>query len=124
MPETEKERGEGPLRPRGRRAAPKSAVATALAPVAPYVTAVAAWLSNHRLAALIAATSVATVGMIGGGIAVIQSAAITEPDRDAAPELDDSRPTSTEPADPSPFGPILPTPVPPPLTDRDPDSRA
>lgn len=119
MPEFDERPSERSLRPRGRRAAPKSPLATALESLAPAVAATTAWLSKHRLGALIAAASLATVAMLGGGIALIQSAGTgagaSEPGDDGGSYsmLDDPRPTSTAPAGPSPFGPILPTPAPP-----------
>jgi hypothetical protein len=116
VPEFDERPSEPSLRPRGRRAAPKSSLATALEPLAPAVVATTAWLSKHRLGALIAAASVATVAMLGGGIALIQSAGAGAgapgDDGDSYSMLDDPRPTSTAPAGPSTFGPILPTPAP------------
>jgi hypothetical protein len=116
VPEIDERPSERSLRPRGRRAAPKSRLATALEPLAPALAATTAWLSKHRLGALIAAASLATVAMLGGGIALIQSAgagAGAPGDDDGSYSmLDDPRPTSTAPAGPSRFGPILPTPKP------------
>jgi hypothetical protein len=123
VPEFDERTSEQSLRPRGRRAAPRSRVAIALEPFAPAVAATTAWLSKHRLGALIAAASLATVAMLGGGIALIQSAGAgagaSGDNRDGGDPysmLDDPRPTSTAPAGPSPFGPILPTPAPRPAT--------
>jgi hypothetical protein len=119
VPEFDERPSERSLRPRGRRAAPKSPLATALEPLAPAVAATTAWLSKHRLGALIAGASLATVAMLGGGIALIQAAGggagTSDPgDGDGSYSmLDDPRPTSTAPAGPSSFGPILPTPAPP-----------
>lgn len=115
MPEIDEDRGERPLRPRGRRAAPKSALARVVEPLAPALAAATTWVSTHRLGAMIAVCSIATVAMLGGGIALIQSsgAGAPEPDADSYSMLDDPRPTTTTPAAPSPFGPILPTPAPP-----------
>ena len=119
MPEFDERPSERSLRPRGRRAAPKSPLATALEPLAPAAAATTAWLSKHRVGALIAGASLATVAMLGGGIALIQSAGAgpgaSDPGDDGGSYsmLDDPRPTSTAPAGPSPFGPILPTPAPP-----------
>jgi hypothetical protein len=118
VPEIDEERSEPPLRPRGRRAAPKSRVATALEPLAPALAAVTAWISAHRLGAMIGVCGLATVAMLGGGIALIQSSGVgaPEPGPDADSSfsmLDDPRPTSATPSAPSPFGPILPTPAPP-----------
>ena len=119
MPEFDERTSEQSLRPRGRRAAPRSRFATALEPLAPAVAATTAWLSKHRLGALITAASLATVAMLGGGIALIQSAGAgagaSGDNRDGGDPysmLDDPRPTSTAPAGPSPFGPILPTSAP------------
>ncbi|WP_307042101.1 hypothetical protein [Agromyces ramosus] len=117
MPEFDEKQGERPLRPRGRRAAPKSRVARVVEPLAPTMAVATAWASTHRLGAMMAICGIATVAMLGGGIALIQQpgAGISEPepDADSYSMLDDPRPTTTAPAAPSPFGPILPTPAPP-----------
>jgi hypothetical protein len=102
-----------PRRPRGRRAAPASRVGAMLEPVLPYLAASVAWLTRHRLGAVIAITGLAVVGMGAAGIALMQGPAGGAPDNEASTSIEDPRPTSTTPAAPSPYGPVLPTPAPP-----------
>ncbi|MBM7831959.1 hypothetical protein JOE59_002664 [Agromyces cerinus] len=100
-------------RPSGRRAAPASRVGTMLEPALPYVAASVAWLSRHRLGAMIAATGLAVVVMGAAGVALMQAPGGGAPGNEASTSIGDPRPTSTTPAAPSPYGPVLPTPVPP-----------
>lgn len=102
-----------PRRPRGRRAAPASRVGAMLEPVLPYAAASVAWLTRHRLAAVIAITGLAVVGMGATGFALMQSSVGGAPGNEASTSIDEPRPTSTTPAAPSPYGPVLPTPAPP-----------
>jgi hypothetical protein len=101
-----------PRRPRGRRAAPASRVGAMLEPVLPYLAASAAWLTRHRLGAVIAITGLAVAGMGAAGIALMQAPAGGAPDNEASTSIEDPRPSSTTPAAPSPYGPVLPTPTP------------
>lgn len=116
MPDDELNDDRGPIRPRGRRAAPAasaSPVAGLLAPMLPMVAGSAAWVSRHRLAAGLAVAGLATAGMLAGGIALMQPAGGSAPEQEASTSIDDPRPTSTRPTAPTPYGPVLPTPVPP-----------
>ena len=107
-------------RPSGRRAAPASRVGTMLEPVLPYVATSMAWLTRHRLGAMIAATGLAVVVMGGAGVALMQAAGGGAPGNEASTSIEEPRPTSTTPAAPSPYGPVLPTPVPPSATPTEP----
>jgi len=115
---------EPPRRPRGRHAAPRGPVASdgwrtrlvaattpLLAALEPRLSAAGAWLLERRLHVLIVASTLATVAMIGGAMALISSVG---PGRDGeAAELGDSpRPTSTDPGSPNSYAPILPSPGP------------
>ena len=100
-------------RPRGRRAAPASPIGAMLAPVLPHVAASVAWLTRHRLGAVIAITVLAVVGMGAAGIALMQAVPGGTPGNEAFTSIDDPRPTSTTPASPSHYGPVLPTTAPP-----------
>jgi hypothetical protein len=100
-------------RPRGRRAAPPSRVGALLEPVLPYLAASVAWLTRHRLGAVIAITSLAVVAMGAAGIALMQGPVGGAPGNEASTSIDEPRPTSTTPAAPSHYGPVLPTPAPP-----------
>lgn len=105
--------GDASRRPRGRRAAPASRIGTMLEPVLPYVAASVAWLTRHRLGAMISATGLVVVIMGGAGIALMQAPGGSGPGNEASTSIDDPRPTSKTPVAPSPYGPVLPTPVPP-----------
>jgi hypothetical protein len=108
-------------RPRGRRAAPpagpasglRATLAPALAVVEPRVAAAGAWLYERRLHVFIVASTVATLVLIGGTVALLQLSSPPPHDEDAAPAVSTSRPTSTEPAYPGTLAPILPSPAPP-----------
>ena len=102
-----------PRRPRGRRAAPASRISVMLEPVLPIASTSVEWLSRHRLSAVIAVTSLAVVGMGAAGIALMQAPVGGAPGNEASTSIEESRPTSTTPAAPSPYGPVLPTPAPP-----------
>ncbi|WP_147305640.1 hypothetical protein [Agromyces sp. Root1464] len=99
-------------RPRGRRAAPPSRLGAMLEPALPFAAASVAWLARHRLGAVIAVTVLAVVGMVASGIALMQ-APVGGPGNEASTSLEEPRPTSTTPAAPSHYGPVLPTPAPP-----------
>lgn len=103
----------GSSRPRGRRAAPPSRLGAMLEPVLPFAAASVAWLARHRLGAVIAITGLAVVGMGAAGIAMMQAPAGGGPGNEASTSFDEPRPTSTTPAAPSRYGPVLPTPAPP-----------
>jgi len=107
------EPGDTPRRPRGRRAAPASRVGALLEPVLPYLAASVAWLTRHRLGAVVATTALAVIGMGAAGIALMQGPAGGAPGNEASTSIDEPRPTSTTPAAPSHYGPVLPTPAPP-----------
>lgn len=111
-------------RRRGRHAAPAdstpavggltSALGAGFARAATWVgprraTAVA-WVSKRRLPVFVVAATFATVAMLGGTIAVLQSTAPPHQADDAAPAVGTVRPTSTERGEPGTFGPILPSP--------------
>ena len=109
---------EDTLPTRGRRAAPKSRFATVSAamldPIAPLVARVAAWLSAHRLGALLTAAVLVALTAIGSGAALMRTVTETAFGEDAPPSTRDGRPTpdSTGAEGVSPFGPILPTSTP------------
>ncbi|WP_448808551.1 hypothetical protein [Agromyces bauzanensis] len=124
--------GEGPdqgqpdeplRRPRGRharRAAPpadgwRARILAAAAPVMawlePRLAATGAWLFERRLHVLIVAATVATVAMLGGAVALISLTGVSGPDQ-AAEGGSGPRPTSTDPARPNSYAPILPSPRP------------
>lgn len=110
-------------RRRGRHAAPSAAPATSwigrIAPVtarmrartSPRAGAAAAWLLERRLHVLVIGSGVATAALIGGSVAVLQLSA-PAPDEEASVVVPTSRPTSTDPASPNAFGPVLPSPSP------------
>jgi hypothetical protein len=108
-------------RPRGRRAAPspspssgvRATLAPVLAVVEPRVAAAGAWLYERRLHVFIISATVATLVLIGGSVALLQLSAPAQHHDDAAPAVNTSRPTSSEPASPSTLPPILPSPAPP-----------
>lgn len=125
--------GEGPgqgrpdeplRRPRGRharRAAPPAGswrarlLATAGPVVAwlePRVAAAGAWLFERRLHVLIVGATVATIAMLGGAVALISLAGASGPDGQSAEGDGTPRPTSTDPARPNSYAPILPSPGP------------
>jgi hypothetical protein len=122
------EQGEPMRRPRGRHAEPKArtaiaggwraGLAAAAAPLVawaePRVSTVGAWLFERRLHVLIVAATVATVAMLGGAVALISFAGAPHPGDEAADVVGTSRPTSTDPASPRSYAPILPSPGPPP----------
>ncbi|MGW9629527.1 hypothetical protein ACWGST_02415 [Agromyces sp. NPDC055520] len=112
MPEGE-ELGDTRPRPSGRRAAPASRAGALLAPALPLVAAAVAWLTRHRIGALVAVTGLAVVGMLVGAVALMQSSGGGAPENEAFTTIDDPRPSSTTPSTPSPFGPVLPTSAPP-----------
>lgn len=115
-------------RPRGRHAVSKpravpgagwrARIAAALAPVVasvePRITAAGAWLFERRLHVLIIASTVATVALLGGAVTLISIAGAPRPEGEAATLVDSPRPTSTDPASPRSYAPILPSPGPPP----------
>lgn len=122
------EEPEEPMRrPRGRHAVSKpraaagagwrarlaAAVAPLVASVEPRITAAGAWLFERRLHVLIIAATVATVALLGGAVTLISIAGAPRPAGDAA-LVDSPRPTSTDPASPNSYAPILPSPGPPP----------
>ncbi len=122
---------EDTLPTRGRRAAPKSRFATVSAalldPIAPLVARIAAWVSAHRLGALLTVAVVVAVTAIGSGAALMRTVsetAFSERRRDVDPrEPTDSRidrcrgqrPAGPDPADLDPG-----TAVPHPRADRRP----
>lgn len=115
-------------RPRGRHAVSKArtapgagwrariaaALALVVASVEPRISAAGAWLFERRLHVLIIASTVATVALIGGAVTLISIAGAPRPEGEAATLVDSPRPTSTDPASPSSYAPILPSPGPPP----------
>lgn len=113
MPDIDDDPVQHEPRSRGRRAASQpSKVATLVDPILPALAAVAAWLSAHRLAVLITVTGVVTIGAIAGGAAFIRFAAPMQLADEQQVSGNVPRPTSTDPAGPSLFGPILPTSTP------------
>ncbi|GAA1807650.1 hypothetical protein [Agromyces neolithicus] len=110
---------EDTLPTRGRRAAPKSRFtllfAALLDPAAPLVARVAAWLSAHRLGALLTVSVIVAVIAIGSGAALMRTVSETAFSEDSQTSVRDGRaapePGGTESDGPS--GPILPTPAPP-----------
>lgn len=111
-------------RRRGRHAAPadstpavggltaglRTGFARAAAWLEPRRATAVAWVSKRRLPVFVVAATFATVAMLGGTIAVLQSTAPPHQADDAAPAVNTVRPTSTEREEPSTFGPILPSP--------------
>ena len=119
----ESEINEDTLPTRGRRAAPKSLFATVSAalldPIAPLVARIAAWLSAHRLGALLTAAVIVAVTAIGSGAALMRTVSETAFSEDSDTSTRENRPTpeSTDAgADAEgavgPQGPILPTSTP------------
>ena len=98
----------------GLRAKFASLLAPVLIVVEPRIAAAAAWLFERRLHVLIVAASVATVAMLGGAVALISFAGSARPPADGAASIvDTTQPTSTDPASPNTYAPILPSPGPP-----------
>ena len=110
-------------RRRGRHAAPADATPAArrltvlgdrlvrsAALLEPRLAIIRAWVSKRRLPVFVVAATFATLAMLGGTIAVLQSTAPPQQADDAAPAVSTVRPTSTEREEPSTFGPILPSP--------------
>jgi hypothetical protein len=121
------EQQEQPLRrPRGRHAQPKARAATlagwrtrivtAVAPLMawaePRISSAGAWLYERRLHVLIVSATVATIGMLGGAVALISFAGAPQPGDEASTVVDETRPSSTDPASPNTYAPILPSPGP------------
>jgi hypothetical protein len=121
------EQQEQPLRrPRGRHAQPKARAATlagwrarivaAVAPLTawaePRISSAGAWLYERRLHVLIVSATVATIGMLGGAVALISFAGAPQPGDEASTVVDETRPSSTDPASPNTYAPILPSPGP------------
>ena len=96
----------------GWRARLAAAAAPVVASVEPRLAAAAEWLFERRLHVLIVAASVATIAMIGGAVALISFAGAPQPADEAANVVETPRPTSTDPASPNTYAPILPTPGP------------
>ncbi len=96
----------------GWRARLTAASAPVVASVEPRIAAAAEWLFERRLHVLIVAASVATIAMIGGAVALISFAGAPQPDDEASTVVDSPRPTSTDPASPNTYAPILPSPGP------------
>jgi hypothetical protein len=125
---SDEQQAEQPMRrPRGRHrglpaaAAPASdgwrarlaaAAAPVVASVEPRIAVAAEWLFERRLHVLIVAASVATIAMIGGAVALISFAGAPQPGDEAATVIESPRPTSTDPASPNTYAPILPSPGP------------
>lgn len=111
-------------RPRGRHAVPTAGAAAAAGRRAPLaavtafvesrVSAAGAWLFERRLHVLIVTATVATVGMIGGTVALISLTGAQQPDDGAVTVVGTDRPTATDPGTPTSYAPILPSPGPPP----------
>lgn len=83
-----------------------------LAALEPRISAAGAWLLERRLHVLIVASTLATIAMIGGAMALISSAGQGGRDDEAAEIGDSPRPTSTDPGSPHSYAPILPSPGP------------
>jgi outer membrane biosynthesis protein TonB len=99
----------------GLRARAVALLAPVLAVVEPRIAAAAAWLFERRLHVLIVAASVATVAMLGGAVALISFVGLPRPPADGTSSVvDTTRPSSTDPASPNTYSPILPSPGPPP----------
>ena len=110
-------------RPRGRHAAPSGGpapswiapVAAALAParawLSPRLAATGAWLFERRLHVFVIGSGVATAALVGGSVAMLQLT-VPSPGDEASVVVSTPRPTSSDPASPSAFGPILPSPAP------------
>ncbi len=96
----------------GWRAKVAAAAAPVVASVEPRVASAAEWLFERRLHVLIVAATVATIAMIGGAVALISFASAPQPDDEAATVVETPRPTSTDPASPNTYAPILPSPGP------------
>ena len=96
----------------GWRARLAAAAAPVVASVEPRLAVAAEWLFERRLHVLIVAASVATIAMIGGAVALISFAGAPQPADEAANVVETPRPTSTDPASPNTYAPILPTPGP------------
>jgi hypothetical protein len=115
-------------RPRGRHAVPKprtapgadwltmfaAALARVVASVEPRVSAAGAWLFERRLHVLIIVSTVATIALVGGAVTLVSIAGAPRPEGEAATLVDSPRPTSTRPAAPESYAPILPSPGSPP----------
>ena len=92
----------------GWRARLAAAAAPVVASVEPRLAVAAEWLFERRLHVLIVAASVATIAMIGGAVALISFAGAPQPADEAANVVETPRPTSTDPASPNTYAPILP----------------
>ena len=123
----QQEEPEQPVRrPHGRHAQPKAgsgtiagwrarivaAVAPFMAWAEPRISSTGAWLYERRLHVLIVSATVATVAMLGGAVALISFAGAPQPVDDASTVVDATRPSSTDPASPNTYAPILPSPGP------------
>ena len=75
----------------GWRAKVTSAAAPVVASVEPRVASAAEWLFERRLHVLIVASTVATIAMIGGAVALISFASAPQPDDEAADGRRDAR---------------------------------
>ena len=94
----------------GWRARLAAVAAPVVASVEPRVAGAAEWLFERRLHVLIVAASVATIAMIGGAVALISFAGAPQPADEASTVVETPRPTSTDPASPNTYAPILPSP--------------
>ncbi|MBT2497694.1 hypothetical protein J7E25_01150 [Agromyces sp. ISL-38] len=99
----------------GRRARRAAVAAPVAAPVAasvePRISAAAAWLFERRVHVLIA-TSVVTVALIGGALALNPFASAPRPVGEVATVADTDRPTPFDPAAPGSSAPIVASPGP------------
>jgi hypothetical protein len=96
----------------GWRARLAAAAAPVVASVEPRIAVAAEWLFERRLHVLIVAASVATIAMIGGAVALISFTGAPQPADEASTVVETPRPTSTDPASPNSYAPILPSPGP------------
>lgn len=128
-------RGDGGIvsRRRGRHAAPAvpggasahglrarvvALLARMLAAVERSLVAGLAWLFERRSHVLIVAATVVAVAVLGGAIAARSFAGAPEALDETANVVSTNRPTSTDPAVPRSYAPILPSPEPPPSVIR------
>ena len=97
----------------GLRARDEALLARMLAAVERSLVAGFAWLFERRLHVLIVAATVVAVAVLGGAIATRSFAGAPQALDETADVVSTTRTTSTDPAAPTSYAPILPSPEPP-----------
>lgn len=97
----------------GLRARDGALLARMLAAVEAGLVAGFAWLFERRRHVLIVAVTLVAVAVLGGAIAARSFAGASQALDETADVVSTTRPTSTDPAAPTSFSPILPSPEPP-----------